>query len=71
MVAVVSQENIAALARTGRHLQRYSKGRRQVVGLVLFCFFLFFFLTFPFFYVLLSFQNEAENFLGNFFVVTF
>ncbi|GMN42261.1 hypothetical protein TIFTF001_011475 [Ficus carica] len=34
MVAVVSQENIVALARTGRHLQRYCKGRRQVVGCI-------------------------------------
>lgn len=36
MVALIPQENtVAALvARTGRHLQRYSKGRRQVVGLV-------------------------------------
>ncbi|PON89079.1 Dihydroneopterin triphosphate diphosphatase [Trema orientale] len=34
MVALVSQENIVALARTGRHLQRYSKGRRQVVGCI-------------------------------------
>jgi len=35
MVAVVSQENVAALvSRTGRELQRYRKGRRQVVGFV-------------------------------------
>lgn len=35
MVAVVSQEDMVALvSRTGRHLQRYSKGRRQVVGFV-------------------------------------
>lgn len=34
---MVSQENMVALvSRTGRHLQRYYKGRRQVVGLVLF-----------------------------------
>ncbi|KAG6779073.1 hypothetical protein POTOM_015440 [Populus tomentosa] len=32
--AVVSQENVVAslVSRTGRHLQRYNKGRRQVVG---------------------------------------
>ena len=37
MVTLMSQENIVALvSRTGRHLQRYNKGRRQVVGLVLF-----------------------------------
>ncbi|XP_068336847.1 nudix hydrolase 18, mitochondrial-like isoform X2 [Pyrus communis] len=36
MVALIPQENtVAALvARTGRHLQRYSKGRRQVVGCI-------------------------------------
>lgn len=35
MVALVPQENMVALvSRTGRHLQRYSKGRRQVVGFV-------------------------------------
>ncbi|KAG4975100.1 hypothetical protein AAZX31_11G220600 [Glycine max] len=35
MVAVVSQENVAALvSRTGRELQRYRKGRRQVVGCI-------------------------------------
>lgn len=35
MVVVVSQEDMVALvSRTGRHLQRYSKGRRQVVGFV-------------------------------------
>lgn len=44
MVALVSQETIVSLvtpenvvgnlvSRTGRHLQRYQKGRRQVVGL--------------------------------------
>ncbi|KAG5052923.1 hypothetical protein JHK87_005121 [Glycine soja] len=33
MVALVSQENVVALvSRTGRELQRYRKGRRQVVG---------------------------------------
>jgi hypothetical protein len=34
--AVVSQENVVAslVSRTGRHLQRYNKGRRQVVGWV-------------------------------------
>ncbi|PRQ45416.1 putative hydrolase [Rosa chinensis] len=32
MVAIVSQENM--VSRTGRHLQRYSKGRRQVVGCI-------------------------------------
>ncbi|EXC05433.1 Nudix hydrolase 17 [Morus notabilis] len=34
MVALVSKENTVALARTGRHLQRYNKGRRQVVGCI-------------------------------------
>ena len=35
MVALVSQENVVALvSRTGRQLQRYRKGRRQVVGFV-------------------------------------
>lgn len=35
MVVVVSQEDMVALvSRTGRHLQRYSKGRRQVVGCI-------------------------------------
>ncbi|XWS46415.1 hypothetical protein CRYUN_Cryun14cG0063900 [Craigia yunnanensis] len=35
MVALVSQENVVALvSRTGRHLQRYNKGRRQVVGCI-------------------------------------
>ncbi|CAB4271975.1 unnamed protein product [Prunus armeniaca] len=35
MVALVPQENMVALvSRTGRHLQRYSKGRRQVVGCI-------------------------------------
>ncbi|EEF31368.1 nudix hydrolase 18, mitochondrial [Ricinus communis] len=37
MVALVSQEtvNVALVSRTGRHLQRYSKGgRRQVVGCI-------------------------------------
>lgn len=35
MVALVSQENVVALvSRTGRELQRYRKGRRQVVGFV-------------------------------------
>lgn len=35
MVALVSQENMVTLvSRTGRHLQRYNKGRRQVVGFV-------------------------------------
>ena len=32
MVAIVSQQNM--VSRTGRHLQRYSKGRRQVVGCI-------------------------------------
>ncbi|CAK7338999.1 unnamed protein product [Dovyalis caffra] len=34
--ALVSQENVVAslVSRTGRHLQRYNKGRRQVVGCV-------------------------------------
>jgi hypothetical protein len=34
--ALVSQENVVAslVSRTGRHLQRYNKGRRQVVGWV-------------------------------------
>ncbi|KAB5560882.1 hypothetical protein DKX38_005839 [Salix brachista] len=34
--ALVSQENVVAslVPRTGRHLQRYKKGRRQVVGWV-------------------------------------
>ena len=34
--ALVSQENVVAslVSRTGRHLQRYEKGRRQVVGWV-------------------------------------
>jgi diphosphoinositol-polyphosphate diphosphatase len=34
--ALVSQENVVAslVSRTGRHLQRYDKGRRQVVGWV-------------------------------------
>ncbi|KAH8511400.1 hypothetical protein H0E87_008819 [Populus deltoides] len=34
--AVVSQENVVAslVSRTGRHLQRYNKGRRQVVGCI-------------------------------------
>lgn len=35
MVALVSHENVVALvSRTGRELQRYKKGRRQVVGFV-------------------------------------
>lgn len=35
MLAFVSQENAVALvSRTGRELQRYRKGRRQVVGFV-------------------------------------
>ncbi|CAN6572706.1 unnamed protein product [Malus baccata var. baccata] len=36
MVALIPQENtVAALvSRTGRHMQRYSKGRRQVVGCI-------------------------------------
>jgi hypothetical protein len=35
MVALVSQENAVTLvSRTGRELQRYRKGRRQVVGFV-------------------------------------
>lgn len=35
MVALVSQENVVVLvSRTGRELQRYKKGRRQVVGFV-------------------------------------
>ncbi|KAJ4839005.1 Nudix hydrolase 17, mitochondrial [Turnera subulata] len=35
MVALVSQENVVALvSRTGRHLQRYNQGRRQVVGCI-------------------------------------
>lgn len=35
MVALVSQENVVTLvSRTGRELQRYRKGRRQVVGFV-------------------------------------
>ncbi|GAV60483.1 NUDIX domain-containing protein [Cephalotus follicularis] len=35
MVSLVSQENVVALvSRTGRHLQRYNKGRRQVVGCI-------------------------------------
>ncbi|KAI4299610.1 hypothetical protein L6164_033052 [Bauhinia variegata] len=35
MVALVSQENVVALvSRTGRELQRYRKGRRQVVGCI-------------------------------------
>ncbi|KAG2710801.1 hypothetical protein I3843_04G045900 [Carya illinoinensis] len=35
MVTLMSQENMVALvSRTGRHLQRYSKGRRQVVGCI-------------------------------------
>ncbi|KAJ6369567.1 hypothetical protein OIU76_027914 [Salix suchowensis] len=34
--ALVSQENVVAplVSRTGRHLQRYDKGRRQVVGCI-------------------------------------
>lgn len=32
MVALVAQE--ALVSRTGRHLQRYDRGRRLVVGLV-------------------------------------
>ncbi|PNY00823.1 nudix hydrolase mitochondrial-like, partial [Trifolium pratense] len=35
MVALVSQENVVTLvSRTGRELQRYRKGRRQVVGCI-------------------------------------
>ncbi|XP_057439880.1 nudix hydrolase 18, mitochondrial-like [Lotus japonicus] len=35
MVSLVSQENTVALvSRTGRELQRYKKGRRQVVGCI-------------------------------------
>ncbi|XP_062150806.1 nudix hydrolase 18, mitochondrial-like [Alnus glutinosa] len=35
MVTLVSQENMVALvSRTGRHLQRYYMGRRQVVGCI-------------------------------------
>ncbi|RDY04023.1 Nudix hydrolase 18, mitochondrial [Mucuna pruriens] len=35
MVALVSQDNVVALvSRTGRDLQRYRKGRRQVVGCI-------------------------------------
>ncbi|KAK7842633.1 nudix hydrolase 17, mitochondrial [Quercus suber] len=35
MVTLMSQENMVALvSRTGRHLQRYNKGRRQVVGCI-------------------------------------
>ncbi|KAE8021949.1 hypothetical protein FH972_007796 [Carpinus fangiana] len=35
MVTLVSQENMVALvSRTGRHLQRYCMGRRQVVGCI-------------------------------------
>ncbi|KAE9598809.1 hypothetical protein Lal_00022421 [Lupinus albus] len=35
MVAFVSQDNVVALvSRTGRELQRYRKGRRQVVGCI-------------------------------------
>ncbi|TKY56692.1 Nudix hydrolase 17 [Spatholobus suberectus] len=35
MVALISQENVVALvSRTGRELQRYRKGRRQVVGCI-------------------------------------
>uniref|UniRef100_A0A2P2KDF6 Uncharacterized protein MANES_02G077800 n=1 Tax=Rhizophora mucronata TaxID=61149 RepID=A0A2P2KDF6_RHIMU len=35
MVALVSQESVVALvSRTGRHLQRYNKGRRLVVGCI-------------------------------------
>jgi len=36
MVALVSQDNnvVALVSRTGRELQRYRKGRRQVVGFV-------------------------------------
>ncbi|EOY03051.1 hypothetical protein QUC31_017856 [Theobroma cacao] len=35
MVALVPQENVVPLvSRTGRHLQRYSKGRRLVVGCI-------------------------------------
>ncbi|XP_028792136.1 nudix hydrolase 18, mitochondrial [Neltuma alba] len=35
MVALVSQDNVVALvSRTGRELQRYRKGRRQVVGCI-------------------------------------
>lgn len=36
MVALVPQQEtvVTLVSRTGRHLQRYVKGRRQVVGLV-------------------------------------
>ncbi|KAJ1377761.1 NUDIX hydrolase domain, partial [Sesbania bispinosa] len=35
MVTLVSQENVVTLvSRTGRELQRYRKGRRQVVGCI-------------------------------------
>jgi len=36
MVSLVSQDNnvVALVSRTGRELQRYRKGRRQVVGFV-------------------------------------
>ncbi|OIV95719.1 hypothetical protein TanjilG_01513 [Lupinus angustifolius] len=35
MVALVSQDNVVSLvSRTGRELQRYRKGRRQVVGCI-------------------------------------
>jgi len=35
MTTMVSQESVVALvSRTGRDLQRYRKGRRQVVGFV-------------------------------------
>ncbi|GLU10651.1 hypothetical protein SLE2022_274370 [Rubroshorea leprosula] len=35
VVAVVSRENVVPLvSRTGRHLQRYNKGLRQVVGCI-------------------------------------
>lgn len=35
MVALVTPENVVGnlVSRTGRHLQRYKKGLRQVVGL--------------------------------------
>ncbi|CAN6706330.1 unnamed protein product [Malus baccata var. baccata] len=36
MVALIPQENMVAalVSRTGRHMQRYSKGHRQVVGCI-------------------------------------
>ena len=48
VVALVTPENVVGnlVSRTGRHLQRYNRGRRQVVGLVFFLLFRILFSSF-------------------------